>query len=131
MLKRLVNGEYSLKVVFWLFGVLGFALLFLASSITHSGLIKAVCMGQNNCSFNVVKYVLQNFIKLLIGGMQTGVMPYLVSHLIMSAVFVVYMYLVLRGLWKSAAGYEGSGFWKLSAKTILVVLAIMCFKSIV
>ncbi|MBP5215892.1 MAG: hypothetical protein J6039_04990 [Alphaproteobacteria bacterium] len=130
MLKKLVNGEYSLKACFWIFGILGFSLFFILSAITHSMVVGAVCRIQKICSFNVIKYIFFNFVNLLIGGV-SGIMPYLVAHLIMSAIFLVYMYITLRGLWKSCANYEGKSFWCWSAKLILFVLALGCFKSIV
>lgn len=130
MLKKLANGEYSLKVIFWLFGILGFLLFFLITSITHAGALKYICPAGNICSRTIILYILYNFINLMMRGTQTGIMSYLAFHLLCSASFVIYMYITLRGLWKSCASYEGAKFWEWGAKITLVLLALVSFKSI-
>ena len=131
MLKKLANGEYSLKNIFWIFGVFGFFIFFLLTSITHSSLLRFMCSGVRNCSGNVILYVLSNYVRLMTQGAQSGALLYISVHMILSACFVVYMYLVVRGLWKSAKNYEGGIFWSLMAKICLVCLALFCFKSII
>ena len=123
MLKKLANGELSLKLTFWVFGLLGFFIFFIATYITRAGLAKYF-------SGSVISFVMSNFIKLLIAGTQSGVMFYLTAHVLLSASFAVYMYITLRGLWKSSENYEGKVFWPWMAKIILVCVAILSLISI-
>ena len=131
MLKKLAAGELSLKLTFWVFGVLGFFILFVITSISHAGLLKYICPIGQVCSSNVLFFVASNFINLLIRGSQSGVMLYLTSHILLSAGFIVYMYITLRGLWKTTATYEGNAFWPWCAKIILVCVAVMSLKAII
>lgn len=130
MLKKLANGEYSLKIIFWVFGLFGFFVFYVFTSITHAGVLRCICPMGQICSQNLIWFIASNFIGLMMRGTQSGVMLYLVSHILLSASFAVYMYLTLRGVWKAAATYEGSAFWKWSAKILLVLLAVLSFKSI-
>ena len=128
MIKKLVNGEFSLKITFWLFGVLGFSLFGLITQITHNGALRLVCPGGRLCSTNLVVYTFSHIVSLLTksGGAFTS----LVIHIFTSALFLIYMYLVLRGLFKCSATYEGKKFWSVCAKLILVCWALFGLKSI-
>lgn len=130
MLKKMVNGELSLRLTFWAFGLLGFFLFFIFTSITHAGVLRHICPMGQVCSRNVISYILSNFINLLMRGTQSGVLFYLTAHILLSASFVVYIYITLRGLWKASESYEGKSFWAWSAKIILVCAAVMSLKSI-
>ena len=130
MLKKMVNGELSLKLTFWVFGLLVFFIFFVLTSITHAGVLHHICPSGRACPGNLIFYIGANFINLLMKGTQSGVMIYLVFHLLLRASFVVYMFIALGGLWKSAASYEGSAFWKWSAKIILVCVALASLRSI-
>ena len=130
MLKKLANGELSLKLTFWAFGLLGFFIFFILTSITHAGVLRHICPLGRACPHNLIFYIGANFINLLIKGSQSGIMLYLVFHILLSASFAIYVYITLRGLWKSAEAYEGSAFWKWSAKIILICMTLVCLKSI-
>lgn len=130
MLKKLANGELSLRLTFWIFGLLGFFVFFVLTGITHAGVLHHICPSGRACPRNLIFYIAANFINLLMRGTQSGVMLYLVFHILLSASFAVYMYITLRGLWKAAEAYEGSSFWKWSAKIILVCAALASLKSV-
>lgn len=130
MLKKLAAGELSLRLTFWVFGLLGFFIFFVFTSITHAGVLRMICPAGQVCSRNLIFFIMSNFINLLMRGTQSGVMLYLTMHLLFSASFIFYMYITLSGLWKSAASYEGKAFWAWSAKIILVCLALFSLKSI-
>ena len=131
MLKKLAAGELSLKLTFWVFGLLGFFIFFIITSITHAGLLKYICPVGQVCSRNVLFFVASNFINLLMHGSQSGIMLYLTSHILLSAGFIVYMYITLRGLWKTAATYEGKALWVWCAKMILVCVAVLSLRAII
>lgn len=130
MLKKLANGELSLRLTFWVFGLLGYFVFLILTSITHAGVLHRICPVGQVCSHNVIFYIMKNFITLLMNGSQSGVMAYLVAHILFSASFMLYMYITLQGLWKSAASYEGAKFWAWCAKIILVCIALASLKSI-
>lgn len=129
MLKRLANGEYSLKTTFWMFGLLGFFIFNLFTNITHNGTLRAICPYGRVCSQNIVLYIFTNIVNLMTGK-SSGVMTYLVFHLIFSACFICYMIITVRGLWKSAAAYEGKQFWAVSAKFLIICLVLLSMRSI-
>ncbi|MBP5352659.1 MAG: hypothetical protein J6Y91_02705 [Alphaproteobacteria bacterium] len=129
MLKKLASGECSLKVTFWVFGVFGFAVLALITNITHSSLLRVIC-GHARCNRSVILYFFSNFISIMTSH-NAAFRWFLVIHSFMGALFGAYMLMVLRGLWKSAEKYEGSSFWAVSAKFLLVVMALFCLKSII
>ncbi len=121
MLKRLIAGECSLRATFWGYGLLGFFLFILLTSLTQNTFLQVLCSRNRVCGdVNVVYFTFSNFIKLLLRGGTTAI--YLVLHLITSGCFVAYMIIVLRGLWKSAAQYSGPKFWIWCAKTLLLCL---------
>jgi hypothetical protein len=129
MLKKLAGGEYSLKITFWAFGLLGFLLFNILTNITHSGVLRIICPYGRLCSVNIVLYIFNNSVRLMTGS-NDSVMTYLVCHLILAACFVCYMIVVLRGLWKSADAYEGKKFWPFCAKFLTVCLVLISLKSI-
>jgi hypothetical protein len=130
MLRKLAAGELSLRLTFWVFGLLGFFIFFVFTSITHAGVLRLICPSGQVCSKNLIFYIMANFINLMMRGTQSGVMLYLTMHLLLSASFIFYIYITLSGLWKAAADYEGKAFWAWSAKVILVCLALWSLKSI-
>ena len=131
MLKKLGASEYSLKVTFWLFGLLGFSIFYLLTSITHSGVLRNICPYGRLCDKNIVLYTLSNFANLMLGRLNNTTQIYLIIHILLSAVFVAYMIVVLRGLLKSCASFSGSRFWVYAAKFFLICLMLYCFKSII
>ena len=129
MLKKLVNGEYSLKVTFWLFGLLGFFLFNVVTNIIHNGILRLICANGVLCSKSVILFVLQHIFGIFIGG---GWILFNVGiYILVVAMFVIYIYLVLRGIWKSGAAYQGNVVWSVGAKIVLIVLAFISLKSII
>lgn len=131
MLKKLGAGEYSLKVIFWLFGLLGFSLFYLLTSITHNGVLRNICPYGRLCEKNIIIYTLSNFANIMLGRLKDSAQTYLVIHILLSALFVAYMIVVLRGLWKCCSSYDGSKFMCYAAKILLVCFMLYCFKSII
>ncbi len=130
MLKKLVAGEYSLKQIFWGFGVLGILVFVLITGLTRSSFVYTICGNNRACGdINVIWFIMKNFIALLLRG--GTVATHLVLHLITSAVFGAYMLMVLRGLWKSAAQYGGPKFWEWCAKILLLALMALSIKWII
>lgn len=129
MLKRLIAGEYSLRATVWGFGLLGFFLFILITSLTQNTFLQVLCARNRICGdVNIVYFTFSNFIQLLLRGGKTAI--YLVLHLIVSGCFVAYMIMVLRGLWKCAQQYSGSKFWAWAAKLLLLGLVFLGLRSI-
>ncbi len=129
MFKKLANGEYSLKITFWLFGVFGLFLLNLITTMTHNSVLRMICAQGVLCSKSVILYTLTHLLQIFLNGGR--LMTVLGVHILMSAVFAVYAYILLRGLWKSSSSYEGRTFWSVCAKLMLVCLTIVGLKSII
>ncbi len=128
MLKKLVNGEYSLKVCFWLFGGLGIFLFNIITAITHSGALRAICPYGRVCNQNLILYIFANYASIMTG--RGHLISTMAPHFIASACFVCYVIILLRGTWKSAENYEGSKFLAYMAKIILICWAIFSLKLI-
>lgn len=129
MFKKLANGEYSLKITFWLFGVLGFFLLNIITNMTHNGVLRMICDKGALCIKSVILYALSHLIQIFLNGGRLLTM--LGIHVLISTIFVVYAYILLRGLWKSSASYEGHAFWPICAKLVLVCWTLIGLKSII
>lgn len=129
MLKKLVNGEYSLKITFWLFGFLGFSLFGLITQITHNGVLRLICPGGRLCPINLLFYTFSHLVTLLTGNGR--VLTNLIIHIFVSTLFLIYMYLTLRGLFKCSASYDGKKIWPIFAKIALICLSIIGLKSII
>ncbi len=129
MFKKLANGEYSLKITFWLFGVLGLFLLSIITNTTHNSVLRQICAGGTLCGKSVVLFTLSNIVSVFLGGgrLLTGIGV----HILIVTIFSVYAYILLRGLWKCSASYEGPVFWSFTAKTVLITLILLSLKSII
>ena len=130
MLKKLASGEYSLKVTFWVFGFFGTFLFTILTTITHNGVLRSICPYGRICSRNIILYILTNVPNIMTGSKGVSVADFM-PHLLVSACFVCYMYVVLKGLWTCAKSYEGHKFWALSAKLLTVTLVLYSLKSII
>lgn len=128
MLKKLANGEYSLKVIFLVFGIFGIFIFNLITAITHNGVLRAICPYGKICSKNVVLYFFSNFAILMTSNGRL-ITP-LALHFIASACFICYVIILLRGLWKKEETYEGKKFWMFCAKWTMVCWALFSLKFI-
>lgn len=129
MLKKLANGDYSLTITFWVFGLVGIFLFSIFANITHSGLLRTICPAGRICSQNIVLFVVMNWAAIMTGSGK--LLSILMPHLLISSCFVCYMIILVRGLWKSADGYEGKKFWAWMAKLIIICLSVLSVKSII
>ena len=121
MLKKLIAGECSLSKTFWGYGVLGFFIFIILTSVTQNTFLQALCAQRRTCAdVNIVIFTLSHFVQLLLHGGKAAM--YLVFHLIVSGCFVAYMIMVVRGLWKCAPQYEGKKFLGWLAKILLICL---------
>ncbi len=130
MLKKLVSGEYSLKVTFWIFGVFGFLFFNILINISQNSVLRLICPYGRICSKSIILFTLGNAVNLM-AGKNSGLMNYLAFHFLLGACVVCYMFITLRGLWKSSDAYEGAKFWSICAKFILVCYALISLKSII
>ena len=130
MLKKFANGEYSLKVTFWLFGILGFLLFNIITRLTRASVLHMMCYGKI-CSHSIILFILTNFPNIMMGKMNTQMQTALIIHIFISAFFGVFMILLLRGIWKSGVNYSGAKFWVWCAKLIVVCLTIMGIQLII
>lgn len=130
MLKKLASGEYSLKVTFWLFGLCGTFLFYLVVNMTHNGLLRMICSYGSVCVKSVLLYILFNFPMLITGSNRISLSSFL-PHLLIASLFVFYLLILIRGLWKSAAIYEGSKFWTVMAKMVVICLFVLGLKAII
>ncbi len=128
MLKKLGAGEYSLKITFWMFGLLGMLFFTIATHITHSGALRMICPYGRVCAKSVVLYIISNFPILMT---TSGRLSAFVPHLLTSALFICYFIILIRGLWKCSDAYEGTKFWGMSAKFIIICLGFLSLKSII
>lgn len=129
MIKKLINGEYSLKITFWLFGIIGIFIFNIITNISHNSALNIICKQNSYCPKSILLYTLKNMVFIFLKG--DILITYIGIHFLFSIIFGVYCYLLLRGLWKSSASYEGSIFWSLCAKCILIVWIILSLKSII
>lgn len=128
MLKKLANGEYSLQLIFWVFGVFGIFIFNIITTITHNGVLRAICPYGKICSHNVILYFWSHF-ALLMTSNGRQILP-LALHFIAGACFICYVIILLRGLWKKSETYEGSKFLMFCAKCLLLVWALFSLKLI-
>lgn len=128
MLKKLGAGEYSLKITFWMFGLLGMLFFTIATHITHSSALRMICPYGRVCAKSVVLYIISNFPILMT---TSGRLSAFVPHLLTSALFICYFIILIRGLWKCSDAYEGTKFWGMSAKFIIICLGFLSLKSII
>ena len=128
MLKKLGAGEYTLKVTFWLFGLMGMLFFTIATHITHSSALRMICPYGRVCSNSVILFILSNFPILMTSS---GRISSFVPHLLLSALFISYFIILSRGLWKSCDSYEGAKFWAICAKLAIVCLGFLSLKSII
>ncbi len=128
MLKKLGAGEYSLKITFWLFGLMGMFFFTILTHISHSSALRLFCPYGRGCSQSVVLFILSNAPTLMTSS---GKISSLVPHLLMSACFVCYFFILIKGLWKCSENYEGAKFWTFCAKLLLVCLGVLSLKSII
>lgn len=129
MLKKLANGEYSLKIIFWIFGVLGIFLFSLITNMSHNGVLRLICPRNTVCNRSVVWFTLSNVVSVFLNGGR--LLVELGIHFFVSTIFIVYAYILIRGLWKSCASYEGRRIWSVCAKFILISLVLVSLKSII
>ena len=130
MLKKFANGEYSLKTTFWLFGVFGFFMFNIITRLTQASVLHYLCNGQQ-CFRSIILFILRNFVNIMTGKINAQMQTALIIHIFVSAFFAVFMILLLRGIWKSGATYEGKKFWVWCAKLIVICFAFLCIKSII
>lgn len=128
MLKKLGAGEYSLKITFWLFGLMGMLFFTIATHITHSGALRLVCYGRV-CPRSILLYILSNIPNLMTGS--SGRLSAFVPHLLVCSLFICYFIILMRGLWKCGNTYEGAKFWTVCAKTVIICLGFLSLKSII
>ncbi|MDO4161627.1 MAG: hypothetical protein Q4D80_01305 [Pseudomonadota bacterium] len=128
VLKKLGAGEYSLKVTFWLFGLLGMLFFTIATHMTHSGALRAICPHGRLCSRSVILYILGNVPVLMT---RSGYLSIFVPHLLMAACFAGYFIVLIRGLWKCSDAYEGSKALPVSAKIVIICLGLLSLKAII
>ncbi len=126
MLKKLGAGEYSLKITFWLFGLVGMFVFAIATQITHSGVIKAICPYGRVCVRSIAFFILSNLPVLM-----TKNLSIFIPHLLVSACFVCYFIILVRGLWKASEQYDGKAFWGGCAKIIILGLGVLSLKAII
>jgi hypothetical protein len=94
MLRKLYNGNYSLPITYWVFGVLG-------NNILHA-LIFPYLTYVENALYPSTGY-----------GKLDVFLPFLLSKILTGIVFI-YGAMVLIGAYRALKKYQGSGFWKFS-----------------
>ena len=92
MLKKLGAGEYSLKITFWMFGLLGMLFFTIATHITHSSALRMICPYGRVCAKSVVLYIISNFPILMT---TSGRLSAFVPHLLTSALFICYFIILI------------------------------------
>ena len=92
MLKKLGAGEYSLKITFWMFGLLGMLFFTIATHITHSSALRMICPYGRVCAKSVVLYLISNFPILMT---TSGRLSAFVPHLLTSALFICYFIILI------------------------------------
>ncbi len=121
MFKKLVNGELSLGVTFWKFGIIGLLVLALANKFSAAMLIRYTG------SVSLFNYFLHYFHPIYSSKMSIlWTLCYLSSLLVLS----VYTVMVFKGVWRASAAYDKSS-WLGGLSRIFVVVFILVIWSAV
>ena len=121
MLKKLMDGEFSLTDTFWKFGVLGlivsvFIIRFFGSLLAHK-----------LAGVSLWVYFTRYFHPL---HMNTSLLLLIVCYLGCLAAFVFYSFVLVSGTWKSSAEYDKSICLRYVSRVIMVMLLFVCYKII-
>lgn len=117
MLKKLMNGELSLKDTFWKFGVLGLPLITLLVKIFGKMLSRKL----NN--YSIVSYYLSpnNHIEFI-----TTVLTIL--YLSSVSFILFYSFSLLLGIWRSSAEYNRSLWFRHLSRIFMVLMIFTALK---
>ncbi len=118
MLKKLFNGEFSLRATFWKYGVLGLTILYYAYKMLKS-LAGYYGIGTNWLNF---------FRNLNITKLANLNVAWFLGYLAISLFMIVYSYGIIKGTWRAAAAYEKSAWLaQLARLTIIGMVAAIWY----
>lgn len=117
MLKKLINGELSLRDTFWMFGFLGLPTITLVVRILGKMLARKL----NNRS------ILAYFLSFNAGGeLSTSILTIL--YLSALGFFIFYVVALLMGTWRSSAEYNRSLWFRHLSRIFMVLMLFLAVK---
>lgn len=109
-IKRLWNGDFSLTVSFWLFGIL------------LSPISVVLDITPNRLLVSLLYFIWERV--FVISGLSRG-LDLIATALIALLITLVYQAIWLIGTWRSSVKYTGNKLWKYSARVWLAFELIM------
>ena len=100
MLKKLFNGEYTLRATFWRFGIFGMIILYYTYKLLKSW------AGNNINGYNLL-HIIKN---LSVEGFARINAFWLIAYCAVSVFLVIYSYGIIKAVFKTAAAYEKSSW---------------------
>ncbi len=117
MLKKLMNGELSLRDTFWMFGFLGLPAMTIIVRVLGIMLARKL----NNHS------ILSYFLSLGVGSdFSTSIL--IIFYLSALSFFIFYAVTLLLGTWRSSAEYNRSLWFRHLSRIFMVLMVFMAFK---
>ena len=117
MLKKLMDGELSLRDTFWMFGVLGLPAVTIVVKILGKMLVKKL----NNHS------ILSYFISTK-GGIEFSTSILTILYLSALSFMLFYSAALLLGTWRSSAEYDRSLWFRYLSRIFMILMLFMAFK---
>ena len=121
MLKKLLNGEFSLAISFWKYGILG--IVFINILIKIFGQLLA----QKLKGITVFDYLTKHFNPL---NFESSTIVYTTIYLILISMLFSYSYILIVGIWRSSAEYERSVWLRHLSRIIIIILVYISIKNI-
>lgn len=118
MLKKLFNGEYSLRATFWKFGIFGMIILYYGYKMLKN-------LAGNNINGNNLLNIVRN---LNVNGFANLNAFWLITYCALAVFLVIYSYGIIKAVFKTSANYEKSVWLAWLARLgILATVAIVWY----
>ena len=117
MLKKIMNGELSLRDTFWMFGFLGLPVLSFVTKIIGRLLVQK--LGKTS----ILAYFVSLGRKV---EFSTSVLTIL--YLSIASFLVFYCFVLLSGVWKSSAEYDRSLWLRYLSRIFIVIMVFIALK---
>ncbi len=115
MLKKLFNGEYSLRATFWKFGIFGMVILYYAYKMLKN-------LAGNNINGDNLLYIVRS---LSVEGFARINAFWLLAYCAITIFLIIYTFGIIKAVFKTAAAYEKSVWLAWLARLgILITVAL-------
>lgn len=112
MLKKLFNGEFSLKATFWKYGIFGMVILYYAFKMFKN------LAGINGKGFNLSS-ILHNFSVSWLANLNA---VWIIAYLAISLFLIIYSFGIIKAVWRSSAVYDKSIWLVWLARIFILVI---------